>query len=123
MTGTIRYFITLIENTTNDKITLFHGTSEASETIRRYGLKGGRHNAIFLTDNPELAIDYAESDQDRSGLDNITLVSVRADQLDPSLLRGDIDHTLSDWQESLQETDQCMYLGDIPPQLLTVEQY
>jgi hypothetical protein len=121
---TIRHFISLIETAENNEVILYHGTSEASETIRRDGLKGGRHNAIFLTDNPELAIDYAESDQDRSGLDNITLVSVCADQLDPSLLRGDIDHTLSDdWRESLRETDQCMYLGDIPPQLLTVEEH
>lgn len=114
----------LIESSDNSGVVLYHGTSEASEKMRLEGLKVGRLDAVYLTDNPQLAIEYAESDQDRTGFDNITIVSVRADQLDPSLLRGDIDHTLSDdWQESLRETDQCMYMGDIPPHLLTVQEY
>ena len=102
----------------SESFVLYHGTSEAAATIRREGLKAGRHGAVFLTDNPELAIEYAESDQDRSGLDFVTIVSIDAARLDQSLLCGDLDHSLTDdWRESLRETDQCMYRGDIPPNL------
>ena len=121
MENKIRTWMRLVESAAG--ITLFHGTSEAVATIRQHGLRPHGHG-VFLTDNPELALDYADSDQARTGLDNITLVSVSADQLDPALLRGDIDHTLADdWQESLRETDQCLYQGPIPAHLLTIEDY
>ena len=86
--------------------------------------KFNRHNAVFLTDNPELAGDYAQTDQERTGSDNLIIVSVDVTDLDLSKLRGDIDHSnIDDWKESLRETDQCMYLGDIPPHLLKIEEY
>lgn len=101
---------------------LWYGTSETAETIMRDGLKPGRHGAVFLTDNPQLAVEYAETDQERTGTDEITVVKVKVRDLDPSKLTGDIDHTTTDdWQESLIETDQCMYLGPIPAHLLTLE--
>jgi len=117
----------LFEYDKNQDMFLYHGTSEDPDVIRRTGLqvdKSSSHAAVFLTDNPELAIEYAESDQERTGYDNITIVSVNVKDLDISLLVGDLDHTLiDDWQESLRETDQCMYRGDIPPNILTVEEY
>lgn len=105
--------------------TLWHGTSEPAEVIQQQGLKGGRHHAVFLTDNPDLALEYGESDQERTGNDTVTLVSVNVSMLNPKLLVGDLDHTTVDnWIQSLKETDQCMYLGDIPPNmLLNIEDY
>ena len=51
----------------------------------------------------------------------MTLVAVKVSALDATKLVGDIDHTLvDDWQESLSETDQCMYRGAIPAELLVV---
>lgn len=104
---------------------LWHGTSEPLEYIKKHGLKVGRQNAVFLTDNPELALDYAQSDQERTSNDNITLVTINVKLLDKSKLMGDIDHTdTEDWIESLQETDQCMYAGDISPSMiLKLEDY
>ena len=121
---TIREYIDLLENNSVHD-TLWHGTSEPVEVIQQQGLKGGRHHAVFLTDNPDLALEYGESDQERTGNDTVTLVSVNVKMLDPKLLVGDLDHTtVDDWVESLKETDQCMYLGDISPNmLLNVEDY
>lgn len=114
---------TIVNEVLADSYVLYHGTSESPEKIKAHGLiSHGRHNAVFLTDNPEWAIEYAQTDQDRTGLDNITLVSVNAKDLDQKYLRGDIDHTtIEDWMESLKETEQCMYLGSIPPRLLTIK--
>lgn len=99
----MRRWMTICESA---EFVLYHGTSESPDTIRREGLKGD----VFLTDNPQLALEYAESDQERTGFDHITLVSVHVDQLDQSLLYGDIDHTLTDdWRESLSETDQLSW--------------
>lgn len=105
--------------------TLWHGTSESVEVIQQQGLRGGRHHAVFLTDNPDLALEYGVSDQERTGNDTVTLVSVNVKMLDTRLLVGDLDHTTNDnWVESLRETDQCMYLGDIlPNMLLNIEDY
>jgi len=104
---------------------LWHGTSESIETIKKHGLKAGRQHSVFLTDNPDLALEYAESDQERTGYDNITLVTVDLNKLDKSKLMGDIDHTTEEnWIESLRETDQCMYMGDIlPNMILKLEDY
>lgn len=103
-------------------VVLWHGSSEPAETLVVEGLQPGRHGAVFLTDNPELALEYAQTDQERTGNDIITLVSVRVSDLDKAKLAGDLDHTLADdWQESLAETDQCMYLGSIPGSVLRVE--
>ena len=108
---------------------LYHGTSEPADKIRAEGLKGehSQNNAVYLTDNPQLAQEYAESDQERTGNDWIVIVSVKVADLDPALLYGDIDHAsgnnIEDWQESLRETDQCMYRGDIPPGILIVEEF
>lgn len=106
--------------------TLWHGTSEPVEVIQQQGLRGGRHHAVFLTDNPDLALEYGQSDQERTGNDTVTLVSVNIKMLDPRLLVSDLDHTTTtdNWIQSLKETDQCMYLGDIKPnQLLNIEDY
>jgi hypothetical protein len=104
---------------------LYHGTSESADKIREYGLiSGGQHDVIYLTDNPQLALEYAESDQDRTGYNNIVLVSVNIKNLDKSKLYGDIDHSnIEDWRESLRETDQCIYQGSIPPNVLKIEDY
>ena len=105
----------------NDLI-LYHGTSASIEDLCAKGLSPGRHGAVFLTDNPQLALEYAETDLERSGSDEILLLAVRVGDLDLALLTGDIDHTLlTDWRESLVETDQCMYMGAIPWGLLTVK--
>jgi hypothetical protein len=113
----------LTESTGHD--ILWHGTSESTETIRRFGLKAGRQRSVFLTDNPDLALEYAESDRDRTGNDTVTLVTVDLKKIDHSKLIGDIDHTTTeDWVESLRETDQCMYMGDIlPNMILNIEDY
>jgi hypothetical protein len=120
----IREYLNLIENNSEHDI-LWHGTSEPIEVIQNQGLKGGRHNAVFLTDNPDLALEYAESDQDRTGNDTITLVSINVKMLDRSKLVGDLDHTTEDdWVQSLKDTDQCMYLGDISPSMISnIEDY
>lgn len=112
----------LMENENLEAINLFHGTSEDIEKIKKEGLKMGRIG-VFLTDNPQLAIEYAESDQDRTGNHNITLISVKLNSLDIDLLHADIDHVSPDltWEESLAECDQCIYLSDISPKLIKVE--
>jgi hypothetical protein len=121
---TIREYLNLLENISGHD-TLWHGTSEPVEVIQQQGLKGGRHHAVFLTDNPDLALEYGESDRERTGNDTVTLVSVNVKKLDPKKLVGDLDHTtVDDWVQSLRETDQCMYLGDITPNMITnVEDY
>ena len=112
----MRNFIVVVENFNTQDFSLFHGTSETADEIRQKGLLVGHHNAVFLTDNPELALAYAESDQDRTGNDNVVIVEIKVSSLDLSKLQGDIDHTLiDDWRESLRETDQCMYMDNIPP--------
>ncbi len=106
------------ENANEREAILFHGTSEDPDDIRRHGLlcELGRHNAVFLTDNPELALEYALTDQERTGNTFQVLVSVNLKDLDESKLWPDVDHTDVDhWRDSLSETDQCMYLGDISP--------
>lgn len=123
MIDDIKKLIKIIENIEND-ITLWHGTSESVETIKKTGLIVNRHGAVFLTDNPNLAIEYAETDQERTGTDNITIISVKVSDLDQSKLIGDIDHTLEDdWKTSLKETDQCMYVDNIPPNILKIKSY
>ena len=104
---------------------LWHGTSEPADVIQQQGLRGGRHHAVFLTDNPDLALEYAVSDQERTGNDYVTLITVDVSKLDQKKLVGDLDHTTVDnWIDSLKETDQCMYLGDILPNMITnVEDY
>jgi hypothetical protein len=121
---TLREYIDLIENGFGHDV-LWHGTSEPVEVIQQQGLKVGRHHAVFLTDNPDLALEYAESDRERTGNDTVTLVSVNVKLLDQSKLVGDLDHTTTDnWIDSLSETDQCMYLGDISPNMiLKLEDY
>jgi hypothetical protein len=99
---------------------LWHGTSEPVDKIRAEGLTTGRLGLVFLTDNPQLAIDYAYSDQERTGLDNLTLVEVRVAELEHALLSGDPDHTLAlDWRESLADCDQCTHAGPISPRLVS----
>ena len=107
----------LFESISHD--VLWHGTSEAVDTIRKFGLKAGRQHSVFLTDNPDLALEYAQSDQERTGSDYITLVTIDLSKLDKSKLMGDIDHTTEEnWIESLRETDQCMYMDDILPNMI-----
>ena len=114
----IRSHIDLIENASKHQ-QLWHGTSTPSDIIRKEGLKSSRQHSVFLTDNPELAIEYAESDQDRTGNDNVVLVTIDVSKLDHSKLLGDIDHSnIEDWEESLLETDQCMYMGNITPDMI-----
>lgn len=104
-----------------DDMILYHGSSEPIEAFEN-GLKVGRHNAVFLTDNPEMAIDYAMTDQERTGNENITLISVSTKDLDKDYLIGDIDHSMEDdWIESLNDCDQCMYQKDIPRSVLKIE--
>jgi len=120
----MRHLIKLIESAERPDFTLWHGTSEPAAKISAEGLKPGRHGAVFLTDNPQLALEYAETDQDRTGFDTLTVVSVRVSNLDVRKLAADIDHTSSqDWQESLREEDQCMYLDFISASVLTIEEY
>jgi hypothetical protein len=115
----LRDYILLVEEASKHKH-LWHGTSTPSEIIKKQGLKSSRQHSVFLTDNPELAIEYAESDQNRTGNDDVVLVTVDVSKLDHSKLIGDIDHTnIEDWQESLLETDQCMYMGDITLDMIT----
>ena len=119
----MRKWIDIVEEQSDD-IELYHGTSVPMEEIQKHGLQIGRLDAVFLTDNPELALEYAETDQDRTGFDTKTLVRVMASSLNPEFLIGDIDHTLEqNWQESLRETDQCMYMRSIPPEILSIEDY
>lgn len=114
----LRDYILLVENTSRHQY-LWHGTSTPSEIIKRQGLKSSRQHSVYLTDNPELAIEYAESDRDRTGNDDVVLVKVDVSKLDHTKLLGDIDHTnVEDWQESLLETDQCMYMGNIEPSMI-----
>ena len=120
----LKHWRDLIESMISEAsgIRLFHGTSVPASVIMSDGLKPFRHGSVFLTDNPEQALDYALTDGDRSGSEELTVVSVLVDDLDQSLLTGDIDHTgIEDWQESLSETDQCMYRGAIPPSVLRIE--
>lgn len=121
---TIREYLDLLESNSTHEI-LWHGTSEPIDVIKQQGLKGGRHNAVFLTDNPDLALEYGQSDQERTGNDTVTLVSITVKLLDAHLLVGDLDHTTTEnWIESLKETDQCMYLGNIAPsQIANIEDY
>jgi hypothetical protein len=119
----MRHLISLIESDDGD-LKLWHGTSESADDMRRSGLIGSRLGAVFLTDNPQLALEYAETDQDRTGNDTITLVSVLVRDLDQAKLHGDSDHgDYEDWKASLQDCDQCMYFGSIPADVLTVEEY
>jgi RNA:NAD 2'-phosphotransferase (TPT1/KptA family) len=120
----MRELINIITESSGHK-TLWHGTSENPELIEKHGLKSGRYNAVFLTDNPELALEYAESDQDRTGNDFAVVVTVDVTKLNHDLLSADLDHTTVDsWEESLAETDQCMYQGNIPPSaIISVEEY
>jgi len=113
------------QDITESHTQLWHGTSEPIDVIQQQGLRGGRHHAVFLTDNPDLALDYAVSDQERTGNDYVTLITVDVTKLDQKKLVGDLDHTTVDnWIDSLKETDQCMYLGDILPNMITnVEDY
>jgi predicted transcriptional regulator len=113
------------QDITESHTQLWHGTSEPIDVIQQQGLRGGRHHAVFLTDNPDLALDYAVSDQERTGNDYVTLITVDVNKLDQKKLVGDLDHTTVDnWVDSLKETDQCMYLGDILPNMITnVEDY
>jgi hypothetical protein len=102
---------------------LYHGTSEPADKIRQHGLIPSRHGCVFLTDNPELAIDYAESDQERTGNDNVTLCKIALKDLDLTKLMADVDHTTVDtWEESLDECDQCMYQGNIPASIIDIEE-
>lgn len=119
----MRTLINLMESAGFTDMKLYHGTSTSSDVIRREGLTTGRHNAVFFTDNPQLAIEYAETDQERTGNDIVTIVSVKVSDLDIVFLTGDVDHTdEKDWQDSLAETDQCMYLRSIPANLLSFEE-
>ena len=114
----MRDYITLVE-TANKHQHLWHGTSTPSDVIRKEGLKSSRQHSVFLTDNPELAVQYAETDQERTGNDYIVLVTVDVSKLDHGKLLGDIDHSnVEDWEESLLETDQCMYMGNITPNMI-----
>lgn len=105
---------------------LWHGTSEPAQKILSQGLTS---IPVFLTDNPELAIDYAETDQQRSGLNNITVVKVNINMLDQTLLIPDLDHGLYNddnqeietWEQSLHSCDQCAYNGVIPPNAIALE--
>lgn len=115
----------LFENVGED-FELYHGTSESIEKIKLDGLKlSGKHSAIFLTDNPQLAMEYAMSDaEQRTGSDKILLISVKISELDLNYLKNDIDHNTCDtWEESLSDCDQVMYFKNIPPEKLSIEQY
>jgi len=114
----MRNYMDLVENLSKHQ-QLWHGTSTPSDIIRKEGLKSSRQHSVFLTDNPELAVEYAETDQERTGNDNVVLVTVDVSKLDHSKLIGDIDHTnIEDWEESLLETDQCMYMDHITPTMI-----
>lgn len=112
----------LVEDADED-FELFHGTSESKDSIRKKGLKPGRLGSVFLTDNPDLAVEYALTDQQRTGRDTVTVVSVKVSDLDQNYLQTDLDHSTAEtWQESLSDCDQCMYGKAIPPELLTIEE-
>ncbi len=114
----IKKYIALVENASKHQH-LWHGTSTPSDIIRKEGLKSSRQHSVFLTDNPDLAVQYAETDQERTGNNDIVLVTIDVSKLDHSKLLGDIDHSnIEDWEESLLETDQCMYMGDITPDMI-----
>lgn len=101
---------------------LYHGTSESRKTIFESGLQPGKDGGVYLTDNPELAIEYAISDQDRTGMASVTVVEVDTSRLDSAKLSADQDHysgDSDDWEGSLSETDQCFYFGLIPAEDLT----
>ena len=114
--------------------TLWHGTSEPADKIRQEGLTS---LPIFLTDNPQLAIEYAQSDQDRTGYPFVTLVNIQVENLDESKLGidpncwdawidngdGGYNKPVETWQESLKQSDQCTYHSVIPPSIITVEDY
>ena len=115
---------------------LYHGTSESPTKIRREGLKPPRcgpcKGLVFLADNPELAINYALTDQERTGKSKITLVEVDTAYLNPRLLIPDPHHEqwLTDeqgdyspvetWQDSLRASDQCAYAGKIPIRAIVI---
>ena len=120
----MRDLMIIIENLSSHTV-LWHGTSESPDDIRKHGLLPARHESVFLTDNPEQALDYAGTDQDRTGNEHLTVVTVDLSKLDMKRMMPDLDHTtVDDWQESLSETDQCMYQGHIPPEaILSIKEY
>lgn len=121
----MRHYINLIENADpcHGHQYLYHGSTHAS-SIREHGLlvdKSSTQPAIFLTDNPQLAADYAESDYERDGSgDELCVVKIDLKKLDINKLTGDYDHGLDKetWVESLSIEDQCMYWGNIPPEAI-----
>lgn len=106
---------------------LWHGTSESAEILLRDGLKaqpaGPGQAAVYLTDNPQLALEYAETDQDRTGNSTLCVITINLSQLDQSKLGPDLDHGAWDddgnkietWADSLRACDQCVYYGNISP--------
>lgn len=104
-----------------DKIKLWHGSSEPPESFDT-GLQACGRGLVFLTDNPELAVDYAISDGDRTGNDHRTVIMVSVDESnlipDPDHEQWYTDefgtHEVKTWSDSLRASDQCCHLGDIP---------
>lgn len=122
----MRQFINIVEKTIDhsdglvnygEPEHLYHGSGRMSD-IQKHGLlasSGLLHEAVFLTDNPQLAEDYAYSDYERGGGDEPCVVVIDVKKLNKDKLTGDVDHghhNLS-WLESLSAEDQCMYFGDI----------
>lgn len=111
------------------KYVLYHGTSEPADKIRGEGLTSP---PVWLTDNPELASRYAQTDQDRTGHPFVTIVELSVSSLDESKLLPDyqadyqgseVGHVIETWQDSLKYTDQCIYNDIVPPHIIKVKDY
>lgn len=100
-------------------VVLYHGTSEPLAVILN-GLVPNR-GLVFLTDNPELAVQYAQTDGERTRNAVGYIVGIRASSLDQQKLIPDPDHEQWDgeneietWEQGLAANDQCAYLANIP---------
>lgn len=106
---------------------LCHGTSEPIETLLQQGLKVGNTGAgspavVYLTDNLALALQYANSDQERTDNNTICVITIDVSKLDPNKLGPDLDAgewddegAIETWLDSLRAFNQCAYHDNIPP--------
>lgn len=120
---------TIILENINSNEFLWHGTSEPESNFKN-GIMANHNGLVFLTDNPERAIEYGETDQDRTGNSDLLLIKVDVSKLSLDRLVPDPDHEqwddetnteITTWQHGLEVTDQCAYMGDIPEYAIEIE--
>src|SRR6478752_6873054 len=133
----MREFINIVESAT--PLRLFHGTLEQYlPTIGEHGLDPTRTmsglSAIYLTNDPALAAEYAASAAIKHRSGNWVVLEVDPSKLDLSAMGPDdfeLAEILADaederewsavpWQESLQLCSQAAYHGHIPPEAFSI---